>query len=555
MIRKLLLFALLLVGGFAALHYAVGWENLAGTSTVGKEATGSSTAHPDGASSSGPRAGSAGRTPDDVTGELPGDGTSGLQDPNEARVGQPQAGGTGTGVGIPTNNNGTITTEFHGRMQVWLGERLIAHESRTIRLPRATLTCNDSNPLPDGRQRMEDVRVEFFALDKEQARPTNRLVATLTAETAFAELMADRLSGERSVRSDKEMELRGVVIETTAQGSVRSATLRGPEESALAKVFALVLEDRVEIDTEQREPFSFTLDGDRPMRLVGEGLSARMPLGDNPKGRVDLIARYNPTLTQGSGPDALRLTGTEALHFSEVVGSGSAQVTLDGDVAVTIPGSSFRATSPGSGPTQEGETDTDPGRTAPDVTLLRGDRLVARLARGTGRLSGAGRYGTAMLRSLRLRGALATIDSPGLHVECTEVVAIPALDGRPFALSALGSQTTMVIEEDQGRGTTRTEFQAGRHIHVVRPSRYLAPVLGAYGVPTWAAGSLAQRDLVVFDGASHITSYPPPAGGPAEGEPTPTRSRSPSSILGLSSSKGMVLWRGQGDTDPMILRG
>lgn len=506
MIKKLLLFALLLTVGFAVLYYAVGLDTLVGASAL---------------------------TEDEITGRD--------RDPDEAGdPGRQAASPPDEGAGFSLTGAGQaeagITTEIRGRIEAWLGERVVELPGRTLRLPRATLVAEDSRPLPDGRQLLERVTIEFFDTEIRDGGAVNTQVALLTADTAYAELVSDARKGEPSIRSDKEVEMLGVELRTTAADFDRSTL-------AIARVFALVLEDRVNIDSQEREPFTLDIESDPPTRLVGEGLRARVPVGNQPVGRAELLVRHVPVLTYGEGQDALRLEAQGSLRFFEVVGSGTARVQLENDVRARIPGSSLLG-------------DSDRG-----TTTVRGSRLTAHLARGKGLTQGASRQGTAALRSLRLWGEPATVDGPEGRLVCQEVVGVPSLDAQPFAISALGSETRLVIasETRDGRPVT-TEFQAARHIHVVRPLAHLGPMLRAYGIPGWTAGSLLRRDLVVFEGKTTIDNQigdasataDPAAAERAHGPRLPANLRLTSRdglLASVAPQGGRILAIGEGETE------
>ncbi len=156
--KRLLLFLLLLGAGFAALHFALGGDELVGKATRGSE---------------GPRL------------------------PREAD----------SGPAIKVSQGAEV--QVRGGFTIGRHRDVARAEGGVVRQRIYELTCADSEALPDGKHILREVRVQLF--------DRGAHAADLTASRAVVELAMDNRQ-QRSLRENRELELEDAVLASVDGG-------------------------------------------------------------------------------------------------------------------------------------------------------------------------------------------------------------------------------------------------------------------------------------------------------------------------------------------------
>lgn len=425
--KRLLLFLLLLALGFLVLRLALGDELMAGGGNANAPGTGERTR---------PRP--------------------------EPPVGEP----------IRVQQDGT-------ELQV-RGGFTIAPPGRRVPLPGGgvefqrvyELTCRDCVPADGGRHRLDGVSMKLFDRGEH--------LANLTAASAIVEMQVDQARAH-SLRESKEIELEDAVVTAVAGGRLP------PLRIAVGRVRVLVDDEVVALHTpDENTPVEVVVDGERKGRLAGRGMRARMPKDRAAAlGRLDLLILHQPTIAM----DGVDLAATGQLHYVEQIDTGTAMLSVDGDVAVTLAGTRLAAVA-------------DPDTKGPAATTVRGDRLHGWLQRtrraGAKADDGAADRDAIVWTMLRLLGSRAKVETPDLELESPRLTVLPGASGEMASITADGGPSA--LRQKRGGAT----FQSPRPIHLVRTVATCAAVHRMFGFPAFTLGPLQDLEIVTFDGASSV---------------------------------------------------
>lgn len=418
--KRLLLFVLLLIAGFAILQYSLGDQDFAGTAA---------------APEASPQ-------------------TPAPQDQESMHVI-----GRGQDIGVVVHGGMTIPRSRDVRVG-----NSIHH------VPIYELSFLDSAPVGDGLQQLDDVTLKLFDRGVH--------AATLVAKTAFVELARD-LNGRPSLREDKDVELRQAVLDTLPQGRLM------PLHLEIGVVRLRVRDEEIELHTPtEQEPVLLVVEGERPGRMTGRGLQARLPKDQGGQlRRIDLEILHQPVLITKD----LEIRAAGRMHYVEETERGAALITIDDDVHLKVQAMPQLGAGAGS---SAGEVD------------VRGDHLSAWIGRQKPATAADGeRRERGSWRLLRLDGAPAQAIGNGVELRAARLTVVPGAAGEPYLLAAAGGQAELVQHSD-GAVTTF----AGRRIYNVRPGAHLGAMYRSFGFSTLALGQLQRLQIGVCDGDSTVTA-------------------------------------------------
>lgn len=476
MIKKLLLFVVLVALGFAILKLSVGGSGFGGasrTAVLSEEGSGESSAE----TQAGPQQPGVQGVPVSM-----GDG----------RPGQSVEIVVNDGFTLPKS---VIVEDSAGVRHTLVTQRIVVEDSEP-----------DASANGSARQHLMGVMVDFYRVDEADGVPVSVPRVKLLADEAWVELAVGE-DGEQTIRSDRQMDLRGVVIQTLAGSSLPDLTLAVGQMSAWSRDRETYL-----YTASDTEPFTLEMGGDDPMTLTGKGLRIRLPGEadmDRDVGRADVTVvqeatwrfRSNPgtRVDGGSMLEGFRVFSAQCsgrLTYSEDVatGSGNLQMTggvrMEGDPWDPVQGDLWRAT---------------------------GDLLNARLVRqGRGRAAEArermleemGVDAGPRWKSFRLTGQPARLEALDQTLGCAEITAVAAGDGRPLVIRAAGGDATGRLRLQGEDGPVPVLIRAGRRFDLVRPGGLLAPVLAGYGFPPSALQGLRQRQHLFAVGPATLDATP-----------------------------------------------
>ncbi|MGC6487796.1 MAG: hypothetical protein ACON4Z_09145 [Planctomycetota bacterium] len=342
------------------------------------------------------------------------------------------------------------------------------------------LRAEDSRPIGDGLQQLTDVRLELF--------DDNRHAATVRASRAFLELGRDK-NGQPRLEEQKEVDLRDAVVTGEPGGRLEGMRLK------LGDAKVNVGEDEIQLTTAANQPVSLRLEGDRPATLTGRGARTRLPRSKDSNLRQLSVTILTDPLLEAAD---LKVRAAGRLNYVEDLGTGVARVTLDEDVeldlergAIALPGA--RAEDAGAGPSRAR------GNQFLGWLLRSQDQPVAGVEVGANR-------GRLIWQRLRLVGAPATIDLPGVHVSTPKVTVRPGPLGDPYVVTAHGGASRV---EQATLGSARSDSatlvgRSPRRIHLVRPGDSVGALHRAVGFPRWTTRSFEAQQVVVFTGRAEL---------------------------------------------------
>lgn len=420
MIQRLLLVLVLIGGSLALLHFVIGFENFAKTE-------------------GGPQDEPIKRTRDER-------GLGGGVD-----VG----GGNGDGPRVSVSGSG----EFR---ELRREERGLPDGSR-IRLRTFELLAEDSETVAEDLVRLDRLTAQLFQIDDSTTPPREVEIGTITARQAFLQVARDE-QGKPSIREDRDMDLRDVVLASTAESEAPG--LRFEVERVLARQTELGVEFRTPASD---VPFEIVFAGDAvPTRMRGRGVRGVLPAHAGEPGAVfELHVDADPEVVHGS--TTLRSSGR--LDYVEDLSAGVGRLTLQQNVEVEgFPGSGL-----GEGP-----------------ATATGDRLSGTLVRGA----------SASWRRLVLSAEAprrVVIAQASARLTCSRLAVLPALDGEPAALIAEGAPE--LIDATDPAAVRR--IQAEHRIHLVDVRSFVGAPLASFG---FSAPPLARLldGLAVFEGKAAL---------------------------------------------------
>lgn len=401
-------------------------------------------------------------------------------DPTEPTAPEIQA----PGVPIKQGQIGA-TLKTSGRLHFSKVRTIPQPDGSELNEPIFDLDANDSEQVRYGVQKLEDVTLTLF----DRGVPA----ATLISKQAFVELGQD-LSGNASIREDKEIDLREAVFETLPNS--RAAGLRLELERALV----LVREDYIQLRTpNETDPVLLVLDGKSTGSLRGKGLLSRIPRdrrGAMQRADVDIL--HDPELVA----NGLTVRARGRMHYAEDLATGAALITVDDDVFADFTragGLQLR------GLDRFGATSSSPLN---GKATVHGDQLTGWLQRSKLHGGNGGKHDDLGWQLVQLRGAPAVVDAPGLQLTTPSLTLQPGMSGAPFVITASGGQSRLeqVLSPEQvAKGEVALVGESPRRIHLLRPGTQASSILGAYGFPQWTLQQLHEQQAVAFEGRAQVT--------------------------------------------------
>jgi hypothetical protein len=356
-------------------------------------------------------------------------------------------------------------------------ERVLADGSR-LRLRVYELTAEDSETVAEDLVRLDRVDARFFQIDDDADPPREVHVATITARQAFLQLGRDE-QGKPSVLEDRDVDLRDVVVASTAEAEVRGLRLE------VARLLVRQTEQGIEFRTPTAEvPLLIELAGDEGLTTL-RGLGVRgilPPHAGAENALLEIHITSQPELVHGSS--SIRARGR--LDYVEDFGAGVGDFALADEIVI------------------EGM----PGETGDSVpSVARGQRLAGRILRGEAATGTAGLGDRGSRRSgwreLRLEGAgprRVELVRDALRLTCDRLHVLPAFGGEPAMFVAEGEPE---ISDPTRALADSPRLRAGERIHLIDLPRLLAPLHAPFGYPRPDFGRLAGR-LLVFEGPSTL---------------------------------------------------
>lgn len=431
MMRRLVVAILLIAAGLGVLHFAIGFENFAKV-----------------------------------------DG--GPQDEPIRRTHDERGLDGGVRVGGDDDETAAISVSGSGEFRDVEREEHVLPDGSRLRLRVYELVAEDSETVADDLVRLDRVTVRFFRIETEPAPPHEVLEGSLTARQAFLQFEKDE-EGEPSIREDRDMDLRDVVLESTAESRIPGLRL------VVERLLVRQTEQGIDFRTPTEDvPLELTLaarDGE-VTSLRGRGVRGVLPpRSDAPGAVLEIHVSSSPVFVHGGS--SIRARGP--LDYVEDVGSGLGELALRDDVVLEgLPG--------------------DDGEAADGHA--RGERLAGRLLRPRP----DARSDPDRPRSSRVAWSDLVLAGDGarrvelvqgtMRLSCDRLAVHPAIDGEPAVFIAEGAPS---LTDPTLPPATAPRFRAADRIHVVDVARYVGGLHRAFGDPAPWLGRLAGR-LVIFEG-------------------------------------------------------
>jgi hypothetical protein len=446
MIKKILVFLVLLTGGFVALYALVDPQKSASAN---------------------------------------GEGNSGKASP-------PRDNRNNQGPGIPLETDGDKGTSIVAKP----GGEVYLPKQQRIKMPSGSfrlvniyiLHAENSRTEPGNRLALEGVTIEFFKTNiTPEFLAQNREIpktATMTASKAVIELSRDE-NQVSQVADDKLMEFFDVVYSSGAEGGLRNTTV------SVGHAHAINTEDMIHLWTpNRREPVRIESAGETGFVVTGEGLDAWVPSSRNEKGDVqvkavgvkDITVLHNPSLVRADA--TLRSKGK--LRLKEDSRTQTVLVTMRDSVEIVSRRSSSRRSSRAKKPGSR-------------TFLATGERLRAILSRFETK-----DRSKMYWRTIDLHGEPAQLnDGQDIDLTCQHITVLPDTSGRPFWITAEGDTKSAPVMTHVVDGQTNTYRCAGK-VHVIELRRQHGFFLQSYGIPGGLPPEFDQ--LILFDGKVSIDS-------------------------------------------------
>jgi len=417
-IRRLLLVLLLIGGSLALLHLLIGFENFAKTE-------------------------------------------GGPQDEPIRRTRDERGLGGGVEVGGGTDDGPRVSVSGSGEFRELRREERALPDGSRIRLRTFELLAEDSDTVAEDLVRLDRLTAHLFQIDDGSSPPREVEVGTITARQAFLQVARDE-SGKPSIREDRDMDLRDVVLTSTAESEAPG--LRFEVERVLARQTEIGVEFRT---PGSDVPFEVVFAGDAvPTRMRGRGVRGVLPSNAGEPGALfELHVDADPEVVHGSS--TLRSSGR--LDYVEDLSAGVGRLSLQQNVEVEgFPG----------GPLGDGPA------------TATGDRLNGTLVRGA----------TASWRRLVLSAnspRRVVVAHGRTRLDCERMAVLPALDGEPAAIIAEGAPELVDATNESAVRRVRAE----QRIHLIDVRSFVGSPLASFG---FSAPPLARilDGLAVFEGRS-----------------------------------------------------
>ncbi len=376
---------------------------------------------------------------------------------------------SGQGVivgGVPGDSAAPISMSGRGRFEYTRSASYEFPGGETRFLPRFEVVALDSETVADDLLRLDDVEVKVFRIEEGEA-PRAIHIATIHAREAFVQVGRDE-KGNPSIREDRDMDLTGVRLESTADARVHGLSL------AVEHLRVRQTEAGMKFETpDQEEAFHVQLGGDQPVRLEGHGLSGFVPSREAVDGQLELHVHSHPVLVRSD----LELSADGPFDYLEDLRTGFGHIETNRNVEIR----GFGITG------VEGDA------------IARGETLSGTLMRSGGESNDSTAVrsgGTATWGRLILRGSQARLVAEPIELRCDELSVAPAIDGKPAMFTAIGDPSIT----DHRAGTT---FRAAERIHLIDVPAWLGALHrdAGFGMPRFPD---LVGQLVVFEGAARI---------------------------------------------------
>jgi hypothetical protein len=228
----------------------------------------------------------------------------------EPREGNPALGG----IDVQSDQEGArLTFSIEGEFEVQPTREVALPDGSKLLLPTYRLHAKDTRPRPESDNLMElrDVTVELFRAVRAGDEPRAEKAGELRATMVLVEIERDA-RGRPSIHQDREMDFHDAVFRTlpgtATTTSATAMTLR------VARARLRSTDRGVALRTAEREPFTLDLGGSQPAIVTGLGLFATMPTGDA-VASIEVRVHAEPQLV--TADQRLHLRARGALVFVE----------------------------------------------------------------------------------------------------------------------------------------------------------------------------------------------------------------------------------------------
>lgn len=215
------------------------------------------------------------------------------------------------GIDVQPEREGAprLTFSIEGEFEVQPTREVALADGSKLLLPTYRLHADDTRPRPeaDNLMEMRGVTVELFRLLRDGIEPRTEKSGELRAQTVLVEIERDA-HGRPSIHQDREMDFRDAVFRTLPAAGVTEMTLR------VGRARLRTTEGEAVLRTAEREPFTLDLAGAQSATVTGKGLFATIPTGDTP-GPIDVRVLAEPQMVTSDGKSKLSARGE--LHFTE----------------------------------------------------------------------------------------------------------------------------------------------------------------------------------------------------------------------------------------------
>jgi hypothetical protein len=351
-------------------------------------------------------------------------------------------------------------------------------DGREQQVQQFELTAEDSKPVGETLQQLDRVAVKLFE--------DGVHVADVTAQRAFVEIGRDA-NGRPSLTENKDLDLRDVVLSTLAGSKLAGLRL------AIGDARVAIGETEITLVTQETQPVLVVFEGERKTTLRGIGLRARLPRSPkNPAARGEIEILSDPVLEA----DGATVRARGRLHYLEDIGAGTATMTVHDEVQLDMERADLRM--PG---LDGGDATGTPGR-----TTVRGDRFEGRLLRGKETTATGQERQRVWWRRLDLFGAPATVDMSDGQLKTPQLTVLPGLFGETFQITAHGgaSHLSTTVPGRRGKPAETLVAAAERRIHLIQPMEQSGAMHRAMGFPAWTLRPIADSQIVVTEGRSHV---------------------------------------------------
>ena len=187
------------------------------------------------------------------------------------------------GVSIQTENQNKPTeVVIRGRLEIPVRREVQLPDGSRKALTIYKLVAEDSEPADNNTQLMHRVTIQFFDIEDKGPNPHSKLIGTMTARTARVQLSQDK-EGTALIAEDKQMEFEDVVLRTEENAPISNATM------TLARAFAIngAKEFRIWTPTDDI-PVRMVARGKDGFEITGLGMRAWIPARRGAEGQVKM---------------------------------------------------------------------------------------------------------------------------------------------------------------------------------------------------------------------------------------------------------------------------